>query len=657
MRAIAVVAVLLNHVDRRLLPGGYVGVDVFFVISGFLITSIIARDLERSRFSFSHFYARRARRLIPAATVMTLWSLILGYVWLLPKDFKDLGASAVAYTAMCSNFLFWRWGDYFAGQYKIWPLLHTWSLGVEEQFYLVYPLLLWALSRWAFKARSLILALLLIASLGLSIYQAWHDPRSGYFLPLSRAWELLAGGMCALAPARPTQKVLGGMMAVAATIAVALPMALYTEATPFPGLAALPPVLGTAAAIWVTGSRPGPLQALLSTPALVAIGRMSYSLYLWHWPLLMFCKYPWSAEPATYPSLMPYLAGMASFPIAWLSYCFIETPSRAARWSDRMVLASAAAASALVAAAGLAVHGTRGIPARLPDAAVRYAAAEYDMNPEQQRTAFLPNETIRTGSLELIGERGPGAKPSFVLFGDSHADAVVPLFDTVAKSYGETGVALCRCGTFPLPHSGIVNPDMDLEFPTAAIERLERERIPCVVIASFWSAHLTAEFEDGGRRLATPQEKIDLMKRNLGDTVGRLLAAGVESVWLVRQAPSQPFYVPRQLAFDAMRGRPLSRGLSRAQQDAALAGADEVLSSCVGEQVRIIDLAGAMQDVIGDDLLTDEGLPAFCDDDHLSVKGSMEIRGALDPMFAWIRSRSTTASPEAKSHSRLAVPR
>ncbi len=646
LRAVAVLGVLLNHINPRVLPGGFVGVDVFFVISGFLITSIVARDLDHGRFSFSHFYSRRARRLIPAATVVAATSLALGYLLFLPKDFKDLGASVVAYTAMCSNFLFWRWGDYFAGQHKIWPLLHTWSLGVEEQFYLAYPFILWAISGWARSKRLLLLATLLAASFAISVYQTKHDVRSAYFLLPSRAWELLAGAICAVVP---IQNFGAGWlrfgMPFLAAAGVFLPMALYGEKTAFPGLAAITPVLATVAVIRHTAVHDGWLKRGLSLGFLVEVGRMSYSLYLWHWPLLMFAKYPWSAKPETYPAAIPYVVGAVSMGIAWISYRYVETPGRTVNLPDRGVLFTAAAASVVIAAAGLAVHAKRGAPSRLPEAAVRFAAGEHDMNPDQVRTACLPNREIRSGSLERIGAESPGQKPTFVLFGDSHADALVPLFDKVAKAYGETGIALCRCGSFPLPNSGIINRTMDHEFPEAAVERLEREKIPCVVIAAFWAAHLEAEYGQGGQKLTSAQEKIDLMKRTLAATVQRLLTAGTRHVWLVRQAPAQPFYVPRQLAFDVIRGKPPLRGLSRAQQDAALAGADEVLNACVGENVSIIDVAGAIQDVIGDDLLTDDGSPAFCDDDHLSVKGSLAVRGSLDPLFEWLRFYEQTTAP------------
>ncbi len=633
LRGVAVLAVVLNHIDSRIMPGGFVGVDVFFVISGYLITSIVQRDLERKRFSFPHFYARRARRLIPAATVMAVSSLILGYFMLLPKDFKDLGASVVAYTAMVSNVLFYRWGDYFAGQHKIWPLLHTWSLGVEEQFYVVYPLLLWLLSGMRSSRRVIVVSALLVLSLGVSIYQSSTAPRAAYFLLPSRAWELLAGALTAFASHRITNPPASRALGLGAACGVIVPLFAYTEKTPFPGWYATVPVAATALMIWLNATPASGLRAALSWKPLVALGRISYSLYLWHWPLLMFCKYPWSARPDAYPSAVPYVIGIASVFVGWLSYVYVETPGRTARFEDRSSLAWAATASAIIAVLGLIVHRTGGMPDRLPETAVRYASAETDMNPDQDRTARQPAAEIRDGRLETIGARSTESKPAFALFGDSHAAALVPLFDHMAKVRGLTGVAVCRCGTFPIPDAGVANPSIDHEFPVAAVERLERDGIPCVIIASPWSAYASGDIVVDGRKIETDEEKAAVLKRALRRTVDRLLRGGTKIIWLVRQVPIQRFHVPRQFAFDAVRGRPLSAGLSREEQDRDLGVADDILRSCEGEHVRILDVPEAMRRLTGEDLLTTDGFPIYCDDDHLSMRGALALEEAFQPIF------------------------
>lgn len=273
LRGIAILAVLLHHIDPHLVPGGYVGVDVFFVISGFLISSILTRDLDAGTFSFSHFYARRAKRLIPAATVLVTCLIVSASWFFLPQDFEDLGTSAAAYAAMSSNILFWKWDDYFAAQNKVWPLLHTWSLAIEEQFYLVFPLLLWALTRFRVAFRVVILASIGVASFALSEWQSHADPRSGYYLLPGRAWELLAGAICTRIPSSWCRSGASSTFVGAlGTAMIAVPVFLYSEATAFPGIAALWPVAGAVLLMHAASKGKNIWTTLLQKPPLVAMG-------------------------------------------------------------------------------------------------------------------------------------------------------------------------------------------------------------------------------------------------------------------------------------------------------------------------------------------------------------------------------------------------
>ena len=289
LRALAVVPVLLFHVDLWPFSGGYVGVDIFFVISGYLIASIIGHDLAEGRFTLTGFYVRRIRRIFPALFVMIAFTILVGGLILLPLDYRRLGASALATTLFASNIYFARQSGYFGASAEEAPLLHSWSLAVEEQFYIVFPLLM--LVGWRLGGRY---RLLLSMVAGLSLLSAMHmvetAPASAFYLPHTRGWEFLGGAMLAVGrlPAFRSPQIANAAAAAGAAL-IGWAVLRFSAATPFPGAHALFPVVG--AMLILHAGRTGSLvSGALSKPAPVFIGRISYSLYLWHWPLIVFWK-------------------------------------------------------------------------------------------------------------------------------------------------------------------------------------------------------------------------------------------------------------------------------------------------------------------------------------------------------------------------------
>lgn len=368
LRSIAVVPVILFHAGFGLFSGGFVGVDIFFVISGFLITSIIAREMQAGRFSLLTFYERRARRILPALFLIMLLCLPVAWQILVPRDLKDFAQSLVAVSTFTSNILFWRETGYFGTEAELKPLLHTWSLAVEEQFYIFFPLLLMAL--WRFGRRLLIAVFLLIfvASLIHSEASAHASPATAFYLLPSRAWELLIGSAGALwilwsgydpkAPATPVARLLSlaGMLLILGSIFT------LGKFTPFPGLYAIPSTLGTL--LILLFARPGSeVYRLLAHPLPVGIGLISYSAYLWHQPIFAFVRYESLSEPS--PLLMGALC-LAVFPLAWLSWRFVETPFRVRRRIGRGAIFSLTAAGlAAFIAVGLTGHVKNGFDDRL----------------------------------------------------------------------------------------------------------------------------------------------------------------------------------------------------------------------------------------------------------------------------------------------------
>lgn len=430
LRALAVLPIVLSHVGFGALSGGFVGVDVFFVISGFVIARSITSDIDAGRFHLGAFYFRRACRILPALLVVVALTTIAAVVLMLPEDLESYFRSVAAVGGFVSNVFFWKSSGYFEAAAQTRPLLHTWSLAVEEQFYLLAP----AALAWLYRSarRQWVTAILLVAacSLAVSIDTVAIAPRAGYFLLPARMWELLLGAAIALTSAAPFSRTLPREIMAAGGMAMIVGATLFLdERSPFPGWNALFPCLGALLVILAgagAGRRPI-VNRLLARPVPRWIGRISYSLYLVHWPLIALFRYRMLRAPtiAEAAAIVAVSIGLAA-----LSWRFVEEPAR--RWAhrrpgttpeQRRVLLAAVLASMTLVVGGLAGAATRGIPERFPDyRRVRLAGQEqwggatcFNEDPS------LPIAWDADRCTRLRGSRG-----RILLWGDSHAAHYVP---------------------------------------------------------------------------------------------------------------------------------------------------------------------------------------------------------------------------------------
>lgn len=323
LRAIAVLPVILFHAGFSIFSGGFIGVDVFFVISGFLITSILIDELERNDFSIARFYERRARRILPALFVVLLACIPFAWMWMLPWETKDFAQSVVATILFSSNILFWRESGYFESAAELKPLLHTWSLAVEEQYYIILPVLLFLLWRCGRHRALCVIVAISSVSLLMSEYGWRQHPEANFFLTPTRAWELLAGSICAFLTVGKVQRA-SNLLSAAGLALIVFSIFYYDSSIPFPSLYTLTPVVGTALVL-LYAHRDTFVARLLSTSPLVGIGLISYSAYLWHQPLFAFARILSLTDPSL--ALMGGLA-IASLLLATLTWKYIEQPFR-----------------------------------------------------------------------------------------------------------------------------------------------------------------------------------------------------------------------------------------------------------------------------------------------------------------------------------------
>ncbi|MFV0415439.1 MAG: acyltransferase family protein [Chthoniobacterales bacterium] len=599
------------------MPGGYIGVDVFFVISGYLITSIIIRDFEAGTFRLRDFWERRARRILPALIVVLIVSVGVGWFLFLPDDFLSLGESVLAQAAFLQNIVFWRDSGYFSAPSEAKPLLHTWSLAVEEQFYLGLPIILIFLRRWKLGTMRKLAVLAGIFSFALGIAGLRYFPSAAFYLLPARAWELLAGVCIALSP---INKISGWIRELGSGLGLAMILLagfVLNAETPFPGWAALLPVGGTTLFIFYTRQGATLSSRLLALKPLVFIGLISYSLYLWHWPILVFFK-TWSL--AAFTSLEKFgLVGLA-FGLAVFSWRFVETPVRRHQIfpTRRSVVRLATGCLAFCLIVGLSVIYWQGVPERLSPTLLRYAQGSQD-------SAFLHElkvSDVQKGALVPFGKKD-SERVDIVVWGDSLAMAILPGLDQFCEEHDLAGMAATHSATPPLRNFVVKNfyslKEEGIPFAEGVIDFVQKNQPRHVILTAAWSGYLnndnTSEFSDA-----------------LSHTISVLAQSGAK-VWVVTEPPRHHHHIPKILSRRELFGIEADSLLAkekayREQQK----DFDRVCSELVNGQAQVIDISRAIRDGKGGFIIDADGYPLYRDHIHLSTRGAKFVRKAFDPL-------------------------
>ncbi|WP_157019135.1 acyltransferase family protein [Mesorhizobium xinjiangense] len=516
LRAVAILPVLLFHSGVAGFSGGFVGVDVFFVISGYVIALSLLDDLENDRFSIWRFYAKRIRRIFPALFVTVAVTFVVAWLLLLPSFFIDFSKSLVAASLFVSNIYFWKASGYFAADAIFRPLLHTWSLSVEEQYYLFMPVAAFIIYKYLARRWLLTLLPAILASLALSVYATSTAPTANFFLLPTRAWELLVGAALALGTIPIVRtRWLAESLGVLGLGLIAYAVFAFDETTAFPGANALYPCIGSALLIHV-GKSPARSAAtsLLSMRPLVAVGLISYSLYLVHWPIVSFLRYQSLQAPTP---LQAAAVVVASFVLAWLSWRFVERPFRkpSPAITQPRLLAGGVAAIAVFAVVGTFGVAGDGFPGRIRNFAQVEIAGHEHWN---QGTCFLSSnpDVKRWKAEDCTLTHGDG--PPVLLWGDSFAAQYVPGIVANRERLAGRVVQYTAAGCPPvLSYYSHARPRCT-DFNQNAIGIIKAMDIETVILSARWT---------------------DLQSRGLDElesTLAALEGAGVK-VYLIGQSP------------------------------------------------------------------------------------------------------------------------
>ncbi len=641
LRAVSVLGVLFFHADLGF-PGGYVGVDVFFVISGYLITSLIMKDRAAGKFSYLNFWERRVRRIFPALTVMVLVTTAVAMTVLLPGDLISYSKSVIAQALLIANVYYWRSSGYFAASADLIPLLHTWSLAVEEQFYFFFPTVL-ALARFVSnKVLTFFLGGLALVSFVLSVAGTQLFPTATFYLLPMRGWELLIGALVAIAipPSRLSNRW-NSTLTIAGLAGILFAMLAYNSQTTFPGLNAALPCLGVALIVFANSAGVCSAGSLLALAPMVFVGQLSYSLYLWHWPVLVYLRYLTSLELTL--SLRIFAIAI-SFVAAYLSWRFVETPFRnQATVSRPRLMLGAAALTLLLVGLGAAVWQLRGLPARFSPEVVQLASA-------------ADSPAILRGIVPLGEPVQSTTKPTFLLWGDSHAMALGELVGKLANEYHLSGYAIAGSARAPLLGAWNGNAsrtrEETLKSNRSAVDFVIENGIQHVILISRWSCYVEDRPNDALKKFlvdrddqpANPEVARDVFRRSLENTVQKLREAGV-TVWAVTQVPEQHEDIPRLLAIHQHYGKAGAvSSVTRSEHELLQRNVNQIMRDVLGAE-HVLDVNEFCFDTQGVSRIQDNGHSLYRDGDHLSQYGAdLLVRPALEPVFARIADESPQVS-------------
>ncbi|MEY9634153.1 peptidoglycan/LPS O-acetylase OafA/YrhL [Bradyrhizobium japonicum] len=532
LRAMAVLSVVFYHAFPSRLPGGFVGVDVFFVISGYLISKILLTEIESHRFSLAGFYRRRVRRIFPALAACLAAVLAYGFVVLLPSELAQVGKHVFLGASFLSNLALWSESGYFDGAASLKPLLHLWSLGVEEQFYILWPALLWMAFRLKASIGRVMLVLFFV-SLAANIALSVTDISSAFYLPISRFWELLAGAGLAWRRDVTFNLPVRNFLSFAGIGAILISVVFFTSEMRFPGWLALLPVAG-AVAIIIAGQDSIANRIILSNRAAVSVGLISYPLYLVHWPLISLAHVVYG-KPPTRPMAVALV--ITSLLLAWATYRFIEYPVRFGlnrQWRTLM----AAACVAVLGACGLAVWVTGGVPQRFPGSLELEKINAATLDPIYAPTNGMNVLEYNSRGDSMVAQIGQGAR-KVALAGNSAMFHYGPRLQQLAdegrlavRAYFVTGAA---CPLVP----GVIARDYPYcdNVVKRLLELVLREKVQTVVLGPHYWPRKNAVIEREGRSIPLEggEEGRRAFYANLEDYVRELKLNA--TVYLVLGAP------------------------------------------------------------------------------------------------------------------------
>ncbi|MET3477113.1 acyltransferase family protein [Variovorax atrisoli] len=638
LRAIAVGSVLAYHAFPSLLPGGFIGVDIFFVISGFLITTILLQSLAAGDFSYRDFYARRIRRIFPALVLVLLATLAFGWYVLLPGEFSQLGKQTTGGAAFFANLVFLGQAGYFDATAETKPLLHLWSLGIEEQFYIFWPLLLGLAWRKRWPILRVTLAVATVSFL-VNVLTVQPHRAAAFYSPLSRAWELMAGGLLAVmqlqAAAAAGQGQAGGrvwkkhLQSIVGIALIVLGLFMTRSTKAFPGWWALLPVLGAASCI---AAGPGGVlnKYLLSNRVMVWIGLISYPLYLWHWPLLSYARIVTGGEP---PLQLRIVLVVASIVLAWATYRFLERFVKL-HLSQAMLRGLAGAGAALALAGVIVFLGT---PTPRHDSPALQAVADAT----REDNYYDGFEEAALGD-QFVYRAGSG-KRNVLLIGDSHVEQYAPRALELVRTQPDKARTIYfatkgSCPPVPGLFSGL-DTGCD-ERRTAVLELALKPEIDSVVLGACWSCYFTGAgptvnyFVDD-RKAVHPfigGDGIEQSLRSLGEVLKRLSA--VKPVYLVLGNPVGMDFDPlRQIEGSRLGRMTAESGRLRAPmpQDQAQFNA-RLKQVAEANGARVIEPFASL--CAGGECIRsmpDDGSPAYKDIGHLRPRYARSFATYIDP--------------------------
>lgn len=625
LRAVAVTSVVLFHANLGV-PGGFVGVDVFFVISGYLITHLIVRDLREGRFRLADFWQRRARRILPALMPATVGALLLSVLFLPPPALVQAARSTAWLGGFASNIFFWKNLDYFSAPAESAPLLHTWSLAVEEQFYVLFPPLLmlgFALVKRSEKRLVALVAFFAVSSFSASFLFTKSHPSQAFYFLHTRAFELLTGALLVFVPKSllDDARRLRETLALLGLVLIGFACFGFTRETPFPGWHALVPCFG--AALFILGNTSNSSEPptwsgkALAWRPFVFIGLVSYSFYLWHWPPLALANHwHFAADSA----LTRIALVLGAFVCAVFSWRFVEKPFRKPGSTPRaaIVASSAALAMGTLIAAGTGIAAGNGQISRVPPQALAWLNAY--MDPTYAYPVTLTRVTSDT--LPAIGVDDPNVNPSLLVWGDSHAMAVMSVIDKVCRESGRRGLAAMYASTLPV--RGYYSwgkyglNEQAIPYAEAMFELIQKRKIRDVILAAYWTSY----FEQPPENYVRYGISQDPFAKALLGTVKDLRALGVR-VYFQRQAPNYTVRVPEELARRSLLGNVPTKGeitmesliidsepMRLLERDLAAAG------------VIMIDTVAAISNRNGIPMVAVDGNSLYGDNHHLSTHGA-----------------------------------